>query len=287
MGKPLGKKAPPRTESNLPKIWTGHSLAGPDRDILGRPPGGVLSTAEGPRPFQLGTPDRYTTACAAAPAVTSAATATAGRRAADEGATGAPAARTATAAMRADPHRDTAARRAWPAPAAAAADVVSETAKHRAAAAAATTEVGEQTSHELRANRQARHFGGGGGPRTSRCHGVSLLPTRERMTRRSPHPLLPCPRRVQRDAYCPLGDRTQKGGREPRTRHCHRRRRRPGPCCSAPWHPTHPRRHARGRRRPCATHSAKGTRRHERKAPSCGRCAERANSFCPRDEVRR
>jgi len=50
------EKAPPPTESNLPEIWTGHSLAGPDRDILGRPPGGVLSTAEGPRPFQLSDP---------------------------------------------------------------------------------------------------------------------------------------------------------------------------------------------------------------------------------------
>jgi len=49
-------KAPPPTEANLPEIWTGHSLAGPDRDILGRPPGGVLFTAEGPRPFQLWDP---------------------------------------------------------------------------------------------------------------------------------------------------------------------------------------------------------------------------------------
>jgi len=227
------------------------------------------------------------TACAAAPAATSAATATAGRRAKDEGAIGAPAARTAAAAMRADPHRDTAARRAWPAPAAVAADAASETAKHRPAAAAATTEAGGQTSREARANRQARHSGGGVGPRASCCRGVSPLLTRERMTRRSRHPLSPRPRREQRDAYCPPGDSTQKGGREPRTRHCHRRRRRPGPCCSAPWHLTHPRRHARGRRRPSATHSAKGTRCHERKAPLGGRCAERANSFCLRDKVLR
>ena len=49
-------KAPPPTESNLPEIWTDHSLAGPDRDILGWLAGGVLYTAEGPRPFQLSDP---------------------------------------------------------------------------------------------------------------------------------------------------------------------------------------------------------------------------------------
>ena len=49
-------KAPPPTESNLPEIWTGHSLAGPDRDILGRPPGVCCPQLRGHAPSNWGPP---------------------------------------------------------------------------------------------------------------------------------------------------------------------------------------------------------------------------------------
>jgi len=53
-------KAPPPTESNLPEIWTGHSLAGPDRDILGRPPGVCCPQLRGHAPSNWGPPTATT-----------------------------------------------------------------------------------------------------------------------------------------------------------------------------------------------------------------------------------
>jgi len=52
-------KGPPPTESNLPEIWTGHSLAGPDRDILGRPAGVCCTQLRGHAPSNCQTPDRH------------------------------------------------------------------------------------------------------------------------------------------------------------------------------------------------------------------------------------
>ena len=60
-------KAPPPTESNLPEIWTGHSLAGPDQDILGRPPGVCCPQLRGHAPSNWGPPTatdrRHVPAC--------------------------------------------------------------------------------------------------------------------------------------------------------------------------------------------------------------------------------
>jgi len=58
LGKPLGKSpAPDRIQS--PRDLDRSFPCWPGSGYFGTAPGGVLSTAEGPRPFQLGTPDRH------------------------------------------------------------------------------------------------------------------------------------------------------------------------------------------------------------------------------------
>jgi len=58
LGKPLGKSpAPDRIQS--PRDLDRSFSCWPGSGYFGTAPGGVLSTAEGPRPFQLGTPDRH------------------------------------------------------------------------------------------------------------------------------------------------------------------------------------------------------------------------------------
>jgi len=58
LGKPLGKSsAPDRFQS--PRDLDRSFPCWPGSGYFGTAPGGVLSTAEGPRPFQLGTPDRH------------------------------------------------------------------------------------------------------------------------------------------------------------------------------------------------------------------------------------
>jgi len=58
LGNPLGKSpAPDRIQS--PRDLDRSFPCWPGSRYFGTAPGGVLSTAEGPRPFQLGTPDRH------------------------------------------------------------------------------------------------------------------------------------------------------------------------------------------------------------------------------------
>jgi len=59
LGKPLGKSPAPdqiRSPQDLDRSFP----CWPGSGYFGTAPGGVLSTAEGARPFHLGTPDRHT-----------------------------------------------------------------------------------------------------------------------------------------------------------------------------------------------------------------------------------
>ena len=62
LGKPLGKSpTPDRIQS--PRDLDRSFPCWPGSGYFGAAPGGVLFTAEGPRFFQLGTPDRHTATC--------------------------------------------------------------------------------------------------------------------------------------------------------------------------------------------------------------------------------
>ena len=62
LGKPLGKR-PARDRIQSPRDLDRSFPCWPGSGYFGTAPGGVLYTAEGPRPFQLGTPDRRKMGC--------------------------------------------------------------------------------------------------------------------------------------------------------------------------------------------------------------------------------